>query len=147
MIAPAGSGWGNPFALFTLPATEVREQLASAVTSDLRIAAPEATLAELAQVTIDRIHHYRDTVRAYQIRVDGKTIGRVKNDKQQTFEISPGVYQIRMRLMWLQSPAIEVHLAEGDHVRLWTGPNGGILQAWRIYFAPHTALFLEESDL
>jgi len=46
----------------------------------------------------------------------------------------------------LQSPPVDVHLGEGSEVRLRTGPNGGILQAWRIYLAPHTAMFLEEAS-
>lgn len=141
-----GSGCDDLCVLFTLPATEVREQLTTAVTSDLPTTATGAPLSGLAQVTIDRIHHYRDTVRAYQIKVDGQVVGRVKDDKQHTFEIAPGVHQVRVRLMWLQSPVIELNVGGGDHVRLRTGPNGGILQAWRIYFAPHTALFLEPAD-
>ncbi|HAF68937.1 MAG TPA: hypothetical protein DCL16_07425 [Acidimicrobiaceae bacterium] len=133
-------------ASITLPAAEVREQPVSAVTSDLLFDSTGAKLTDQARITIDRINHYRDTVRAYQVKIDGQVAGRIKDSKQETFEISPGTHQIRVRLMWLQSPSVQVHLEEGDEVRLRTGPNGGILQAWRIYFAPHTAMFLEESD-
>ena len=96
-----------------------------------------------ARLTIDRIHHYRDTVRAYQVRVDGHRVGRVKDDKSETFEIKPGIHEVRVRLMWLQSPPVELRVEAGDEVLLRTGPNGGITQAWRIYLAPHTAMFLE----
>ena len=80
------------------------------------------------------------------MKLDGQVIGRVKDGKQETFEVSPGAHQVRVRLMWLQSPPVDLHLEEGSEVRLRTGPNGGILQAWRIYFAPHTAMFLEENS-
>lgn len=132
--------------VLTLPAAEVREQLDTAVTSHLLIDSTEAKLADPARITIDRINHHRDTVRAYQVKLDGQVIGRVKDGKQETFEVSPGAHQVRVRLMWLQSPPVDVHLGEGSEVRLRTGPNGGILQAWRIYFAPHTAMFLEEAS-
>ena len=132
--------------VLTLPAAEVREQLDTAVTSDLLIDSTEAKLADPARITIDRINHYRDTVRAYQVKIDGQVIGRVKDGKQQTFEVSPGAHQVRVRLMWLQSPPVDLQLEEGSEVRLRTGPNGGILQAWRIYFAPHTAMFLEKDS-
>ncbi|MED6305100.1 MAG: hypothetical protein VX685_08675 [Actinomycetota bacterium] len=104
---------------------------------------PGAALTGSARLTIDRVHHYRDTVRAYQVRVDGSQVGRVKDDKSETFEIPPGIHEVRVRLMWLQSPPVELRVEAGDEVRLRTGPNGGIAQAWRIYLAPHTALFLE----
>ena len=102
-----------------------------------------AALTGLARLTIDRVHHYRDTVRAYHVRVDGHQVGRVKDDKCETFEITPGVHEVRVRLLWLQSPSVELRGEAGDEVRLRTGPNGGIMQAWRIYLAPHTAMFLE----
>ena len=94
-------------------------------------------MAEIAHVTIERIHHYRDTVRAYQVRIDGDAVGEL------TLEVAPGTHHLRVRLMWLQSPSIEFTIQEGEHLRFRTGPNGGILQAWRIYFAPQTAMFLE----
>lgn len=129
--------------LITLPAAGVREQRASAVTSDLLSDLTGAKLTNQARITIDRITHYRDTVRAYQVKIDGQVAGRIKDGKQATFEVSPGIHQVRVRLMWLQSPAVEVRLEEGKEITLRTGPNGGLLQAWRIYFAPHTAMFLE----
>ena len=77
------------------------------------------------------------------MRVDGNLVGRVKDEKSETFEIEPGIHEVRVRLMWLQSPPVELRVEEGDEVLLRTGPNGGITQAWRIYLAPHTAMFLE----
>jgi hypothetical protein len=77
------------------------------------------------------------------VRVDGNLVGRVKDEKSETFEIEPGIHEVRVRLLWLQSPPVELRVEAGDEVLLRTGPNGGIMQAWRIYFAPHTAMFLE----
>ena len=100
-------------------------------------------MAEIAHVTVERIHHYRDTDRANQVRIDGDAVGKVKDEKELTLEVAPGTHHLRVRLMWLQSPSIEFTIQEGEHLRFRTGPNGGILQAWRIYFAPQTAMFLE----
>ena len=80
------------------------------------------------------------------MRVDGNLVGRVKDEKSETFEIEPGIHEVRVRLLWLQSPPVELRVEAGDEVLLRTGPNGGIMQAWRIYFAPHTAMFLEHMN-
>lgn len=99
-------------------------------------------MSERSLLTINRIHHYRDTIRGYSVRVDGKSVGVVRNDKQVSFEVTPGEHSVQIRLMWIASPKISVFLDENQDLHLETGPNGGLLQAWRIYFAPRTAMFL-----
>ena len=79
------------------------------------------------------------------MRVDGKSVGVVKDDKQVSFEVTPGEHSVQISLMWIASPKISVSLEEGQDLHLETGPNGGLLQAWRIYFAPRTAMFLRAS--
>jgi hypothetical protein len=103
-------------------------------------------MSERSLLTIKRIHHYRDTIRGYSVRVDGQSVGVVKNDKQVSFEVEPGEHSVQVRLMWIASPTISVSLEEGQDLHLETGPNGGVLQAWRIYFAPRTAMFLRASQ-
>ena len=99
-------------------------------------------MSERSLLTIKRIHHYRDTIRGYSVRVDGKSVGVVRNDKQVSFEVTPGEHSVQIRLMWIASPKISVFLDENQDLHLETGPSGGLLQAWRIYFAPRTAMFL-----
>lgn len=97
-------------------------------------------------LTISRIHHYRDTIRAYTVYVDGERIGRVMDDGEQRFILSPGRRTVKIRLMWISCPTVEVPLDAGTDTRLRCGPNGGILQAWRLFFKPSTAIFIERDD-
>ena len=74
-------------------------------------------MAEIAHVTIERIHHYRDTVRAYQVRIDGDAVGKVKDEKELTLEVAPGTHHLRERLNWLLSPSIENTKQQAQHMR------------------------------
>ena len=103
-------------------------------------------MAEETTLRIDRIHHYRDTLRAYTVLADGKRLGRVMDERGETFLLSPGAYRIKLRLMWISSPTVLVELSAGENTSLICGPNGGILQAWRLFLRPGSAIFIEAAD-
>jgi len=95
-----------------------------------------------AELVLERIHHYRDTIRSYQVLIEGQRVGQIRDDKTESFVLRPGSYTLRLQLLWIFSPKIVVELPEGRQTRMVCGPNGGILQAWRLFFAPTTAIFL-----
>jgi hypothetical protein len=103
-------------------------------------------MADSSRIVLERIHHYRDTVRAYAVTIDGEKVGTVRDEKHAEFEVEPGMRRVRLRLMWITSPALTVEVPDGGETRLRCGPNGGLLQAWRLFFAPTTAIFLEPAD-
>ena len=66
-------------------------------------------MAEIAHVTVERIQHYRYSVRAFQVRIVGDAVGKVKDEKELTLEVAPGTHHLRVRLMWLQSLSL-IHI-------------------------------------
>ena len=100
---------------------------------------PEGATAELV---LERIHHYRDTIRSYQVLIENQKVGQIRDDQTEHFVLRPGSYTLRLQLLWIFSPRVVVELPAGSETRLICGPNGGILQAWRLFFAPTTAIFL-----
>ncbi len=95
-----------------------------------------------SNLVLSRIHHYRDTIRSYQVQIDGQFIGNVRDSKTKTFTLRPGTYEMRLKLLWIYSPKVEVVLPPGGETHLICGPNGGIMAAWRLFIAPTTAIFL-----
>ena len=104
---------------------------------------PDGATAELV---LERIHHYRDTIRSYQVLIENQRVGQIRDDKTERFLLRPGSYMLRLRLMWIFSPKVVVELPAGTETRMICGPNGGILQAWRLFLAPTTAIFLRFAD-
>lgn len=95
-----------------------------------------------AELVLERIHHYRDTIRSYQVLIENQRVGHIRDDQTEHFVLRPGSYTLRLQLLWIFSPRVVVELPAGTETRLICGPNGGILQAWRLFFAPTTAIFL-----
>ena len=104
---------------------------------------PQGATAELV---LERIHHYRDTIRSYQVLIESERVGQIRDNQTESFVLRPGSYTLRLQLLWLFSPKVVVELPAGSDTRMICGPNGGILQAWRLFFAPTTAIFLRFAD-
>ncbi|WP_419853994.1 hypothetical protein [Candidatus Poriferisodalis sp.] len=104
---------------------------------------PDGATAELV---LERIHHYRDTIRSYQVLIENQRVGQIRDDQTEHFVLRPGSYTLRLQLLWIFSPRVVVELPASTETRLICGPNGGILQAWRLFFAPTTAIFLRFAE-
>ena len=96
-------------------------------------------------LVIERIHHYRDTIRKYHVEIDGERVCAVRDNDHGVFEVAPGQHSVRLKLMWISSPIYLCEAIPGAETRLWCGPNGGLAQAWRLFLAPRTAIFLRGS--
>ncbi len=103
---------------------------------------PEDYDGSTSEILLERIHHYRDTIRSYHVLIEGQRVGRIRDDGTESYVLRPGSYTLRLQLLWIFSPKVVVELSAGATTRLVCGPNGGILQAWRLFFAPTTAIFL-----
>ena len=108
--------------------------------------ADDASEGATAELVLERIHHYRDTIRSYHVLIEGQRVGQIRDDKTESFVLRPGSYTLRLQLLWIFSPRIVVELPTGSVTRMICGPNGGILQAWRLFFAPTTAIFLRFAE-
>ena len=106
----------------------------------------DAAEGATAELVLERIHYYRDTIRSYQVIIEGQRVGQIRDDKTESFVLRPGSYTLRLQLLWLFSPRVVVELPAGEQTRMICGPNGGILQAWRLFFAPTTAIFLRFAE-
>ncbi len=98
------------------------------------------------ELVLERIHHYRDTIRSYQVLIEGQRVGLIRDSNTESFVLRPGSYTLRLQLLWIFSPKIVVELPAGGQTQMVCGPNGGILHAWRLFFAPTTAIFLRFAD-
>lgn len=110
-------------------------------------AATERDLGALrAELIVHRISHYRDTLRAYKVMFDGEPVGEVRDGRTSSFLASPGVYVVRLKLLWIMSAPLEVKLTTDTPVELTCGPCGGIAQAWKLIFAPRLAIFCRPTE-
>lgn len=116
------------------------------VDDDAADAASEAADGATAELVLERIHHYRDTIRSYQVLIENERVGQIRDDQTEHFVLRPGSYTLRLQLLWIFSPRVVVELPAGSETRMICGPNGGILQAWRLFLAPTTAIFLRFAD-
>ena len=116
------------------------------VVDDEADAADEAPDGATAELVLERIHHYRDTIRSYQVLIEGQRVGQIRDDQTESYVLRPGSYTLRLQLLWIFSPRVVVELPAGSATRMICGPNGGILQAWRLFFAPTTAIFLRFAE-
>ncbi len=99
-----------------------------------------------AELVLERIHHYRDTIRSYQVLIEGQRVGQIRDNKTERYVLRPGSYTLRLQLLWIFSPKVVVELPAGSSTKMICGPNGGILQAWRLFFLPTTAIFLHVDE-
>ena len=113
---------------------------------DAADAASEVADGATAELVLERIHHYRDTIRSYHVLIEGQRVGQIRDDKTESFVLRPGSYTLRLQLLWIFSPKVVVELPACTETRMICGPNGGILQAWRLFLAPATAIFLRFAD-
>ena len=113
---------------------------------DAAEAGADSSDGETAELVLERIHHYRDTIRGYQVLIENRKVGQIRDDQTERFVLRPGSYTVRLQLLWIFSPRVVVELPAGTETRLICGPNGGILQAWRLFIAPTTAIFLRFAD-
>jgi hypothetical protein len=70
-----------------------------------------------------------DRGRAYKLEVDGEERGRVKAGDRLELPVEPGSHEVRARIDWTSSPAVEVTVADGQEVRLECEPQDNALVA------------------
>ena len=79
--------------------------------------------------------------------VAGSVAGTIRDDDTVAFEVRPGQHAVRLKLLWISSPTLLVDVEPGGETWIRCGPNGGILQAWRLFVAVSTAIFIEPIDV
>jgi len=65
---------------------------------------------------ITRETTYADSLRNYQVELDGKLIGKIANGETRSFNISPGEHVLCMRISWCRSPRINFVVEDDDAI-------------------------------
>ena len=60
-------------------------------------------------------------LRAYEIFVDGASIGSIKSGQTKHIELSPGKYELVLKINWCSSAAFEFEIAEEKNTELVCG--------------------------
>ena len=68
----------------------------------------------MATIRINRDSGYADRLRAYQVVVDGKTIGKIKNRETKEFETMRGDHELFLKIDWCRSDKIEFSVADKE---------------------------------
>ena len=67
---------------------------------------------------------YRDSLRSYEIRLDGIPIGDVTPGSTADLSVAAGTHQVSAHIDWTGSDPVDVDVAPGQTVRLRVEPTG-----------------------
>jgi hypothetical protein len=83
----------------------------------------------MAVLRIRRSTGQIDRYRAYQIILNDRNVGKVKNDEIVELNISSSRHELYLKIDWCESDAIQFNIAEGDTVefRTWNDLHGPTL--------------------
>lgn len=64
-------------------------------------------------LTIQRQDLRTDRLRKYNILIDGKVVGQIKNDQKQSFQLAKGRHDLQLKVDWCSSPRVTFQVEEG----------------------------------
>jgi hypothetical protein len=103
-----------------------------------------------AILRITRDSGYADAVRAYQVIVDGKSVGNLKAAETKQFAVSAGPHNLSLKIDWCGSNTIQFTVAEADDLTFHAKSNlrGSKLwnALWHVIFARDSYLLLEQGS-
>jgi len=100
-----------------------------------------------ATICLTRLRTYVDSLRAYNVFIDGIDAGRIRQGTAQTYNVQPGHHTVILRVDWLRSPDISVDCAADDVVRLVCSGQPQLLQAFIAgYSTPHWYIILQRES-
>lgn len=89
--------------------------------------------------------HYRDSIRAYQVEIDGERVGSLRPGQAKDFPVTPGEHGVRLTLDWCSSPTRVVRLGEGQWTQFVCRPNGWFFEMWRTVVDTGNYIALEQA--
>ena len=98
----------------------------------------------MANLKIVRDSGYADRLRAYQVILDGRRVGEIKDGETQEFAIVPGQHQISLKIDWCGSKAIEFTVTGEERLTFQAKSN---LRGPRVFAAIWYAIFDRNSYL
>ncbi len=76
---------------------------------------------------------YADSLRAYEIWIDGHRVSKIRRGESQVVEVEAGEHEVCLKLDWCRSPPVRVALGAGESVELAAAPNAHPLTV--LYYA------------
>lgn len=105
-------------------------------------------MTRVAQLTIRRDTSYSDRMRAYDVRIDRVSVGRLRAGQTMAVSVPEGRHRIQVHIDWCSSAPIEFTAPAGSSLAFACGSN---LHGWRALAAifvvtcrPSTYLWLSE---
>jgi len=81
------------------------------------------------QISVERLlAPWRDQKRKYKVFVDQQPAGLIAAGESRVISVPPGNHLLQLKIDWLGSPAVTVHVSEGRTVRFEAEPGGS---SWR----------------
>jgi hypothetical protein len=85
------------------------------------------------RIVVDRPQRgSRDMLRRYNIKLDGKRVGKISRGDQLAIEVAPGHHRVQARIDWAGSPLIDVNVIDDTDVHLTVRPAGNPFQIYQI---------------
>lgn len=101
----------------------------------------------MAMLRIKRDSGYADRLRAYSVILDGIQAGKIGNGEIKEFPIPPGQHELRLKVDWCGSNAIQFAASNNDTLSFSARSNlrGMKLLAavWYVFVAPKSWIVLE----
>ncbi len=101
----------------------------------------------MAKLRIIRDSGYADRLRAYQVIVDSKQVGDLRDGQTKEFPVSAGQHQLSLKIDWCGSKTVLFSVAEGDTVTFHAKSSlrGAMVFAalWYALFDRHSYLTIE----
>jgi hypothetical protein len=99
-----------------------------------------------AQITVKRGVTHADRSRAYEVKIDGKVVGRIRAKELLTVQVPSGSRSLTVQIDWCGSRAVDIDLRAGQHEYFECGNS---LTGWRLLraliFRPNSYLWLRRS--
>lgn len=102
-------------------------------------------------IKVTRLSAYTDSLRDYQIEVDGEIIGSILNGETKKFDVAPGPHKLRLRISWCSSNTVEFtvdkrenepHFICRSNMTGWRGWVGALY----VLFMPSKYIYLSLAD-
>lgn len=100
-------------------------------------------------IRITRESGYADVLRAYQVVLDGKVVGKIKDGEQFEFDVAPGKHQLNLKVDWCRSNIVDFEVGQGA-VEFECGSNvggcNGPMAIVYVLFLSHDYLWLRVKE-
>lgn len=103
----------------------------------------------MATLKITRDSGYADLVRAYDVILDGKKIGELRNGESKEFSVTPGQHALAAKIDWCGSKTLQFHARDSNTVSFNIRSNlRGLmifLVLWYVLFDRDSYLLIEKT--